>query len=47
MFVGEDRQILGTKIDYDTPKEELAKTKEAMDKLLQLIDKEEKRKGTA
>lgn len=36
VFIGEDRQILGTKIDYDTPRIYLADAKTALDTLIEL-----------
>lgn len=36
VFIGEDRQILGTKIDYDTPRIYLADAKAALDTLVEL-----------
>lgn len=36
VFVGEDRQILGTKVDYDTPRVYLAQLKEALDALVEI-----------
>lgn len=35
IFVGEDRQVLGTKVDYDTPRAYLAELKEALDALIE------------
>lgn len=34
VFIGEDRQILGTKIDYDVPRSYLAELKDALDALI-------------
>lgn len=36
VFVGEDRQILGTKVDYDVPRTYLADVKEALDSLIDI-----------
>lgn len=36
VFVGEDRQILGTKVDYDVPRIYLADVKEALDSLIDI-----------
>lgn len=36
VFIGEDRQILGTKVDYDVPRIYLADLKEALDSLIDI-----------
>lgn len=36
VFIGEDRQILGTKVDYDVPRLYLADVKEALDALAEI-----------
>lgn len=36
VFIGEDRQILGTRVDYDTPRVYLADAKAALDTLASL-----------
>lgn len=36
VFVGEDREILGTKVDFDVPRIYLADVKEALDALIEI-----------
>lgn len=36
VFIGEDRQILGTKVDYDVPKIYLGDVKDALDSLIDI-----------
>lgn len=38
VFIGEDRQILGTKIDYDTPRVYLQDAKDALDAMIEIAD---------
>lgn len=38
VFVGEDRRILGTKVDFDTPRSYLAELKDAFDELVGLAE---------
>lgn len=38
VFVGEDREILGTKVDYDVPRVYLADLKDAVDALIQVAE---------
>jgi hypothetical protein len=38
VFIGEDRQILGTKVDFDTPRIYLADAKEALEFMAEIID---------
>eukprot|EP00752_Nemacystus_decipiens_P008766 g7822.t3 len=37
VFVGEERQILGTKIDFDTPRMELRQAREAFDIIMEVL----------
>lgn len=36
VFIGEDREILGTKVDYDVPKVYLGDVKDALDSLIDI-----------
>lgn len=38
VFVGEDREILGTKVDYDVPRLYLTDVKEALDGLIEIAE---------
>lgn len=38
VFVGEEREILGTKIDFDTPRAYLADAKAVLDELIDLVE---------
>lgn len=38
VFVGEERQLLGTKIDFDTPRLYLRDVKEALDSILEVME---------
>lgn len=38
VFIGEDRQILGTKVDLDTPRVYLADAKEALEMMADIVD---------